>query len=338
MMRTRHLVLFVIVAAASVIAVGCRNADFDPASKVEAVRILATRSDKPYAKPGDTVNMEVLAYDGRPHGGAPMKVYWVPIACIDPPGDSYFACYPGFAQLPAGVDIESKLTEGPMFSFTMPANVIAMHTKKGGAVDAVPSGLAVVFTIACAGHVRYLPRAEGDSPNALPLGCFDDNHAQLGPDDYVFSYSLVYAFTDRMNANPVVTTLTFGGTPVDVTKGITLDHCASAAADANRSVNTSSCPTTALDIVLPDSTQEVDPGNPDPAGNPLKEEIRAQYLMTDGHLDHDTVNLFDARSGRITPTSVQLTAPATAGENMLWAVVRDSRGGTTWVSVPMHVK
>jgi hypothetical protein len=328
--------LLLLVSALSTTA--CRSAQFDPASKVEAVRILATRADEPYAKPGDTVNMEVLAFDGRPNKPAPMNVYWIPIPCIDPPGDSYYGCYPGFAALPAGVDIESELTAGTTFSFTMPPDVITKHTKRNGSVDAVPSGLAVIFTIACAGHVRYVPREAGGSPNALPLGCFDDNHVQLGPDDFVFAFSLVYAFTDRTNANPVVTDITSGGNAVDPVLGISLDHCASAAADANRNVNTSQCPTTGIDVVMPDASQELDPGNVDANGNPLKEEIRVNYYLTDGHLANDTISLFDARTGRIGGTSDDLTPPATAGENMLWAVIRDNRGGTTWVSIPMHVQ
>jgi hypothetical protein len=330
-----RLVLASLVAA---LAFGCRGAVFDPASKVEAVRILATRADKPYAKPGDTVNLEVLAFDGRRDKPAPMKVYWVPIPCVDPPGDSYYACYPGFARLPVGVDVGPLLTAGNTFSFTMPPDAITKHSKRSGAVDAVPNGLAVVFTIACGGHVEYVPPKVGGPVNAMPLGCFDANETQLGPDDFAFAFSLVYAFTDRQNQNPVVDALTFGGTKIDPGVGISLDHCGSAAADANGAVNRGGCPTTPMDVTVPDASWEDDPGSFDASGAPLKESLRVQYYTTDGKLQNDTINLFDPRSGRISPTTDDLTAPAVAGENVLWAVVRDNRGGTTWVTVPMHVR
>jgi hypothetical protein len=316
----------------------CRNAQFDPASKIESVRILATRADKPYAKPGDTVHMEVLASDDRADKSVPMNVYWVPIPCIDPPGDSYFACYPGFAQAPAGVDLGPVLQAGTTFSFTMPSDVITKHTKQGGTIDAVPDGLAVIFTIACAGHVEVLPPRVGGSPNDLPLGCFDGSHTQLGPDQFVFAFSLVYAFTDRTNANPVVDQLTFGGTPVDLTAGITIDACGSAAADVNGAVNRSNCPGTPMDVVLPDASQEEDPANLDPNGKPLKESLRVQYFSTDGKFANDTINLFDPTAGRITGTADDFTAPPLPGEYMIWAVVRDNRGGATWSSIPLHVR
>jgi hypothetical protein len=317
---------------------GCPSAQFDPASKVESVRILATRADKPYAKPGDVVNLEVLADDARVEKPAPMKLYWVPIPCIDPPNDSYYACYPGFAQLPEGVDLTPVLKAGPTFSFTMPADVITKHSKKDGSVDAEPDGLAVIFTIACAGHVEYVPPGAGGSVNALPLGCFDDQHTQLGPDDFVFAFSLVYAFNDRTNANPVVDHLTFGGAPIDLNAGVWMDHCGSAAADANGTVSRTGCPATPLDVVLPDSSQEDDPSNPDPDGKPRKESVRAHYFVTDGTFSDDTINLFDPTAGRLTGTADDYRAPATAGENMIWAVVRDNRGGATWFSIPLHVR
>jgi hypothetical protein len=335
-MRTQLLALLLVTMMIS--GEGCRSAQFDPASKVESVRILATRADKPYAKPGDTVNLEVLADDARIVKPAPMKLYWIPIPCIDPPNDSYYGCYPEFAQLPAGVDLTPMLKAGTMFSFTMPPDVITKHSKRSGSVDADPNGLAVIFTIACAGHVEYLPPTAGGSLNALPLGCFDDAHTQLGPDDFVFAFSLVYAFNDRTNENPVVDHLTFGGNPVDLGAGISIDHCGSATADANGSVSRAGCPATALDVVLPDSSQEDDPSNLDASGKPKKESVRVHYFVTDGKFAYDTINLFDPAAGRLTGTSDDYRAPAIAGENMIWAVVRDNRGGATWFSIPLHVR
>jgi hypothetical protein len=333
----RSLLLTVVLALLVMFGEACRSAQFDPASRVEAVRILATRADKPYAKPGDTVNLEVLAYDGRPQKPVPMNVWWVPIPCFNPPNDSYYACYPAFSALPAGVDLTPLLHAGTTFSFTMPANVIAQHTKRAGSVDSDPDGLAVVFSIACAGHVEFV-RPVANSQNSLPLGCFDEHHVALGPDDYVFAFSLVYAFADRPNANPVVDHLTFGGATVDLKAGISLPACPAAAVDANGVVNRSRCPPTPMDIVVPDSTQEQDPGNPTADGRPRKESIRVQYFVTDGRFDHDTINLFDPLSGRISGTTNNFTAPAAPGEQMIWAVVRDNRGGVTWMQVPMHVR
>jgi hypothetical protein len=322
--RARALAAFVVFAA---LAGGCDSQTFDPESKIESVRILATAADKPYAAPGDTVNMTVLAFDGRPSPSAPMNVYWIPAACIDPAGDAYSACFPALTStLRPGVDLGPQLTTGTTFSFPMPPTAITAHADTGGD----PYGLAVVFTIACAGHVEYVPQPAGGNPDAVPFGCFDDKDTQLGADDFVFAYSLVYAFGDRTNTNPTIQSLTLGGTPVDPVAGITLDHCTQAKID--------DCPKTPLDLVVPASSQESDPGNLDADGHVLNEQLYVDYYLTAGKVKNDVVILFDPRNGRLSNTGDDLYAPQSQGDYQLWAVLHDNRGGATWQTFPLHAR
>ncbi|MGH7330698.1 MAG: hypothetical protein ACREJX_20295, partial [Polyangiaceae bacterium] len=79
-------------------AASCGPSDFDPETLVESVRVLASAADEPYAQPGDTVNVHVLAYDGRPVKPAPMKIYWLPFACENPIGDAYYGCFGSIAN------------------------------------------------------------------------------------------------------------------------------------------------------------------------------------------------------------------------------------------------
>ena len=37
--------------------------------------MLAIQADKPYAAPGETVNLDILAYDGRSSQPSPMRVF-----------------------------------------------------------------------------------------------------------------------------------------------------------------------------------------------------------------------------------------------------------------------
>jgi hypothetical protein len=309
------------------LAAACNSSTFDPPSKIESVRILATAADKPYAAPGDTVNMTVLAVDGRSSQPAPMNLYWFPTACIDPPGDAYSACFPALTQaLRPGVDLGPGLTAGSSFSFAMPPTATTAHAATGGD----PYGLAVVFTVACAGHVEYVPPPSGGNPDAVPFGCFDDTGTQLGADDFVFAYSLVYAFTDRTNANPVFSSLTLHGAAVDPAAGITLGHCTKAKID--------DCPTTPLDLVVPASSQESDPGNLDASGHVLGEQLYVDYYLTAGKVKNDVVVLFDPRNGRLSNTGDGLYAPQTPGDYELWAVLHDNRGGATWQTFPLHAQ
>ena len=302
----------------------CGGPGFDPASLVEGVRLLAIRADKPYAAPGDTVSMEVLAFDARSTRPAPMRTFWVPVVCPDPPGDAYYACYPGFgAALSPGVDISGSLVEGTHFSFQVPDDLITAHPVPA---SGAPYGVVVVFAMACAGHVQYVQRGSDTVPPRPPLGCFDEKGAELGPDDSVFAYAQVFSFAGRTNSNPVLDHLTFAGAPVDPGEGITLAPCAG------------KCAGTSLDVVVPSSSQEPDPGDLDLNGAALKEEVWVDYYATSGSFGNATSLLYDAHLGKMPSTAVKLQAPSRAGAGTLFAVVRDNRGGVSWLSVPMHVQ
>jgi hypothetical protein len=308
---------------AATLLCGCNEPNFDPPSKIASVRILATAADKPYAKPGDTVTMTALAFDGRPSKPKPMGVWWLPQTCINPAGDLYYGCYQSFARVfRPGVDLTPQLTAATTFAFQMPPDTITSHHGQQGGDG---YGLAVAFVIACAGHVEYTSPA-GGAADALPFGCFDDNRVQLGPDEFVFAYSLVYAFSDRANANPVIDHLSLNGKAVDPTTGVSLDLCTQP--------NIDDCPTSSLDTVIPATSQELDPANMDANGNELREEIWVDYYLTAGKVKNDTVILFDPRHGALSNDADALSAPQAVGAYLLWAVAHDNRGGVSWLQVP----
>jgi len=305
--------------------VGCGDR-FDPVSKIESVRILATRADKPYAAPGETVTLEMLAFDGRSSKPEPMRTYWVPSICPNPKGDTYYNCYPAFAsQFQPGVDLSSELQEGTEFTFQMPSDVIDTHA---GSSSATNYGLVVVFSVACAGHVEYVEHTSGGA-DALPLGCFDSTHHKLGADDFVFAYSLVYSFTDRTNSNPVINSVSFGGTTLDLQVGASMGHCSQS--DIER------CGSAALDVVVSDESQEIDPGNLDTNENPLREQIWVDYYATGGKLKHDMLILFEPHNGRVSDSANGFYAPGSPGSYLIWAVVHDNRGGVSWAQFPLRV-
>jgi hypothetical protein len=249
---------------------------------------------------------------------------------MNPQGDDYFACYPALgASFAPGVDLTGALPTGDTWGFTVPADAITSAPAHPGAPD--PYGIAFAFVIACAGHVEAVTVDTGSqSPVTTPFGCFDDSHAPLGPGDFVFAFTRVYAFADRRNANPVIDHLTFGGAPVDPAAGIAVDHCT--ASDA------SSCPTTDVDTVVPDASWEVDPGSLDPSGGAGHEAVWVDYYVTGGRFAADSVVLFDAHSGRAPSTGDGYGAPTSPGPQTLWAVVHDTRGGASWISVPVNAR
>ncbi len=326
-LRALGVASFVVVLASMMGA--CSSTDFDPYSKVESVRILATRGTPPSPiAPGASTDLDVLAFDGRADQTRPMRLFWFPDPCIDPADDGYYSCYPDFrARYPVGVDLTSQLHEGTRMTVTMPPDVISRHTGPRGNA---PYGLAVVFLMACAGHVEAIPPPAGQGPEAIPFGCFDDQHRALGPNDWVFSYSSIFSYTNQQNTDPIIDHLTLRGVPIDPAAGITLDHCTQSKID--------DCPTTPLDIVVPDSSWELNPANLDVDGNVLHEQIWVDYLLTGGKVKNDVITLFDSRTGRLPSTVDDLYAPQAAGDYSLWAVVRDDRGGVTWLTLPLHAR
>ncbi len=304
------------------------------------MRLLAISADKPYAAPGDTVNMTALAFDARPPvtpPATPMQVYWVPIACVDPPGDSYFACYPGFAEagLKEGVDLTSKLTAGTQFSFQMPPDAITRHAPPAALPDGMPAapyGVAFVFAIACAGHVQYVGVNESTLPPAPPLGCFDDTGAPLGANDSVFAYAQVFSFAERTNQNPVISSVTLNGTTItDPTVGLSVPLCPP---------GTRKCPTYPLDTAVPPSSWEPDPAETAVLGKPTNEEVWVDYFVTTGSVPESAL-LYAADPTLTLPSSVvQYTPPTTAptGPQLLWAIAHDNRGGVSWWQIPLNVQ
>jgi hypothetical protein len=332
-------------ASLAAAASGCNFPSFAPDSVVSTVRILAVRADKPYAKPGDTVNLDILAVDGRADKPRPMGIFWVPVGCTNPRNGAYTKCYEEFAKyLQPGVDLTPVLHAGNSLSVTVPPDAL-----DGGKTQPMRQyGEMIVFQMACAGHVQYLGAAAGPEPDAVPFGCFDETGKRLGTDDFVFSFASVFVFESLTNQNPTIDGLTFDSAPVDASAGITAPHCT--VKDAKR------CPTTAVDAVVPESSQEVDPiatlaaaatatgttgtgtGSGTGTASVVKERVWVDYYVTQGIVRGGARQIYDPTDGKVTNTAAAFVAPQAAGEGVLFAVVRDNRGGVGWLQVPLHVQ
>jgi hypothetical protein len=353
--KSRLLPSFLVVAGLALAAAmfACGGADFDPQSVVDSVRIFGVRPDKPFASPGDTVTLEVLAADRRKAQPRPMKIFWIPIVCLNPREDLYYLCFgaalPGDAgatleapfpgdggatlsgdagatvggsplqQIPTNVDLGPLLHQGNTFSFQMPPN--AIQPRDG----TPPYGLAIVFNIACAGQVRLAERS-GENPQQVPILCTDEQGAPLSPSDYVIGINRVYSYANQTNTNPVVDGVTLDGNPVDLKKGITLPHCV-----AKKRID---CDKHKIDVHVTDASWEPNPteGAPD-----IREQIWATYYSDIGDIENDARLLFDTRAGRVDDSGDNYRAPYDPSEGTLWVVVHDNRAGAAFVVLPLHI-
>jgi len=324
---------------ALVLAFGCGPAGFDPISDIESVRVLAASATEPYAKPGDTVTIKLDAFDGRPLGGTPMSIYWLPFVCEDPYSDLYYACFANVVSggagtsggaFPPNIDVTDFLQQGLQTTIVVPSDVITNHAF----VQGVPEqyGVVFLFAMACAGRVRTLPiDPSAGNGQTVPLGCFDGQGNQLGPDAYVFTYMRVYEYETATNANPEIDGITFDGQTVDLNAGVVVDHC-----DQN---NAGSCNGHTVNVTIPDSSWELATGSPvEPDGTQLHEEIWADYYYTLGSVNSDGELIFDARTGRVSGSDNQYFSPTTPGHGRLFVVVHDNRDGASWVDFPVIVR
>ncbi len=351
--------LFVIGVIGAIVA--CNVGGFDPQSKIDSVRILGVRADKPYAKPGETVTLDVLMVDGRREKPQAAKLYWIPVVCVNPRDDLYYLCFSQalagdggladggtqlipagpladagapeaganagggnpIARIPRGIDLGPFLPQGPTFSFRMPDN--AVQPRQG----TTPYGLAIVFNIACAGQVRLAEVDPARGPQQVPIQCTDPEGTPLEPKDYVISINRVYSYTDRTNTNPVIEKITLDGVDVDPQKGITLDKCVAS--------RRSECKEWKIDIKVSDGSWEENPSEM-VSGQALREQIWATYYSDLGDMDNVARLLFDTRRGRVSESDVVYRAPYDPAEGTIWAVVHDNRAGAAFVVLPLHVK
>lgn len=330
--------------AVALLIAACGGGDFDPQSKVDSVRMFGVRADKPYAKPGDTVELEVLLTDARKEKPAELKLYWIPLVCMNPRDDLYYLCFlpgdggvdagasfvpggdgglpaqAGLSGIPTGVDLGPFLPQGNKFSFKMPDNAILPREGSD------PYGLAVIFNVACAARLEFSPVDPAQGPQQVPIKCTDANGVQLTPKDYVIGISRVYAYDTRTNTNPIIEAAIKDGVPIDLAAGITVEPC--------REAKRADCKDINVDIRVPDQSWEENPAET----TSVREQIWVDWYSDIGDFSDDARLLFDTKKGRVSDSFDKFHAPADPQDGTIWAVVHDNRGGASWVVFPVHVR
>lgn len=316
--------LFALVAAC--------GEDFAPKNEVQQIRLLAAKADIPYAHVGETVNLEALAYDGRRTAERkPMRVFWFPAPCINPPGDQYYFCYAGIAQLPERQDLTPLLVESTKTSIAIPPTALDGVELRPGQTERFVT--AYNFVVACAGHVERIPLKGGLGLNQIPVACFDDETGQeLDSGSFVLGFTRVFVFDTRRNTVPVLDGVTFEGQPVDPAVGVKTGKCV-------EDDKTGDCKTVKFNVNFPDSNAETDPDNVDSNGNVLKETIYVDWFATNGRFKTDRKVVFDGNLGRPPKTDAEYEpprVPLTGGR--VWAILHDNRGGTVWQEFPLEIQ
>jgi hypothetical protein len=353
------------------LASSCAPTSYVGSEILSSVRILATSADPAYAQPGQVVNVQMLAYDGRPaadRADAGMNLDWI-AGCKDPANDAYFACYPprggaifpvvpNAAPLDAGTPSDGGTTvcatldddagvAAPTIgraSFTMPLDAVSAHPFTAGTA---PYGLAFIFNMACAGDAGPLPISPSNiNPQQIPFTCYDPSGKVRGPDEYVLGFNRVYAYAadagpgggPLMNQNPVIQGVDL---PSDMSPPCfagTPPSYVTGPITAKLCVPGGPCPQVQLGPIIPKETQEDNPVTG------MRELVWVDYYSTFGSLSDSARLLADPTAGLITlrdkvDTNFQppVPGPNDPHAGYIFLVVHDDRGGVSWVTVPVQL-
>jgi hypothetical protein len=344
---------------------GC-GVDFDPASKVNTLRVLAVQKDKPYVRPGDSVTLQLLWHAPSFVDGAGVpEVAWL-ASCENPPGDLYERCFEQFQALTPeqvmeglSLPVAGATAANDRFTFTTSSDLITSRPPPKDP-ELTPYGISYVFFAVCAGRLSV---AFGES---FPLLCYEERDGndgfgagdqRLGPESFVVGYSAVFAYERVSNGNPALTGIEFNGGAFAAAPGAGAtvlpardlcvgDGCsAPAAQDAAASCASAltletcdGCGKVGLKPTIDRSSAEPDAVASTLSGSNLTEQMWVNYYASIGEVDDDVRLLNDAGRGWAETYGTQYSPGAEPGVGYLWAVAHDNRGGAQWLRLRLCVR
>jgi hypothetical protein len=267
-------------------SVGC-SGDFDPGSLVTKLRVLAVAADQAFALPGQTVNLEALAYDPKQRA---LSWGWGSCEALESTNAIDCLRQTSFARLQIGADRTQH-------TLTVP--------------ETSASYLGVVVVV-CPGTIQ------AGSTDTLPIACVDTEGNALPLDEFEVGLKRIFVRDSGLNHNPQI-------------QGVSLDG-----ADwSEQAVPSATCkqqPCRAYAdqkiVVRADGASEQ---SVDLQGLPINEQAVVQFYATGGEFDDDVKLASDADN--------QWRARAEdAGKRItFWFVVRDDRGGVSWIERTLQV-
>jgi len=342
--------LWVVAALSLVAGAGC-GPQFDPGNELKTLRVLAVKKDKPYAQPGDKVNLQLLWHDAKGRKDSEIQRAFIG-GCVDPLGDLYYGCFgqSGQGDAPGGIP---PVGFGDTFQVTLPTDIISSRR------DLEPGqpryGLYIVFFAVCAGKIDFVTDAAAAGASAgLPVRCLDDAGKPLGSDDFVVGYTSIYSFEGISNENPsfsvddagkgqflvadkpivsdCVGDACQGAASVDVDCDAAPERCVAACADDGDP----SCPNIDVQPGI-EKKVEKDAVSSNLFGTDVTEQMWVNYYVDRGGISEVRL-LNDANSGWNDKYRGQLHAPKDPGPLQVWAVIHDNRGGMEFSRVTLGVR
>ncbi len=366
------------VLPALVLTVSACGTDFDSIAQVEQLRVLAVQKSLPYAKPGDSVQLEMMYYDGASERPRDLEIMWLS-GCENPPADLYELCFEtiGAALQDAdpssmgdvpGLDEDASLNEAlrlgveagvarvelggsaalgfqRTFDLPMPKDIIRRRPPPPDP-KMPPYGLQYVFFAICGGELRLDSQAEG-----FPIRCVDEDEQPLGAEDFVVGYSAVYAYEELTNDNPAIIGIEVDGEELDEDQFCVGSECEILQPDPERGCDSGDptiracgdeesddCPELPLKVIVDEDSVNQDGVLSATRGSRVEEQMWVNYHADRGKFTFDVALVNDVATGFNAEPETDFVAPEEKGPAQIWAVVRDNRGGAQWARFQVCVE
>ena len=303
-----------------VLAVAACGATFDPGTRVTDFRLLAVAVDKPYAAPGEEVTATTLTVEPF---GRPVTYAWT--TCVNPGDSTVNACLAAI-QGAAAAGRPPEIVQGQdraSFTWKVP----------GDALSSLPafarsSATAGIVTVACPGTLQ-VARLDETPSGGLPFTCLEARTGAVLPyERFVVSVKRVFLRAQDRNANPRLGALTWDGAPWPESEMRETVAC------TNDTNVFDDCEGGEQHVIGASPAPDAVESGVDEYGVPFTEAAVVQYYASEGTFQFEARTLDTAPSG----TKWAARASARGSEVTMWFVIRDNRGGVSWVSRRVRVR
>jgi hypothetical protein len=270
---------------------------FAPASRLTDLRLLAVAADPPAAEPGEEVKLDALYHDRRER-----TLEW---------GYAYCDARTSSAALDCARSIDP---ESLVIAKDTPEQVITMPELSGDAARATAQGVAVII---CPGRIVV-----GDT-DGIPIACEVDGQP-LDLNDFEIGVKRVFYREQSDNQNPAIAELLWDGKPWaedDIKRVTACDH------DTDE---VEKCPANTRHSLRVDAVGAAEDYT-DPSGAEMREQAVVQFYADGGSFEHE------ARTPENADTRWVARRSDVGKTLSLFFVVRDSRGGVSWITRTVEV-
>jgi hypothetical protein len=291
------------LVAAVIVFAGC-GADLSDGSQIEKLRLLALRADQPFARPGEEVELRLLAADD-----ADRPLEYALTTCTNPKGSTADGCLDALDH-----GFEPLTPEAGQFSVAIPNDLL-----DGLGETARPSAMFGAVVVACPGHI------EPGETSGVPVVCRDEMGDRLPIDAFEVGVKRIFVRERDRNVNPEITRITWDGEDWPEDQVPEVKACANATTD-----DIDDCDKAVRHRILVESTPPE--SGVDENGTKFGEQQVVQFYASQGVFERP-VRIAGAPDNH-------WAAQRKSGEDTarLWFVVRDDRGGVVWETRQVRVR